>query len=150
MSFGGHTHPTASSLPFHFSIEAMPPISVSGTTGSRVPDRMTHLLLKPGDFFRDSLPEADLYIVCRIIHDWSDDKVHQLLSRISSSCKPGEPVSLSSFLKTQKDHFIFLKTAGTAAAPSSWGPGSCHVVPSGLTGAPANTNSPLCPMQSIP
>ncbi|XP_071076470.1 probable bifunctional dTTP/UTP pyrophosphatase/methyltransferase protein isoform X2 [Desmodus rotundus] len=43
----------------------------------------------PGDFFRDSLPEADLYIVCRILHDWSDDKVHQLLSRISSSCKPG-------------------------------------------------------------
>ena len=58
----------------------MPPISVSGTTGSRVPDRMTHLLLNPGDFFRDSLPEADLYIVCRILHDWSDDKVHQLLS----------------------------------------------------------------------
>ncbi|XP_045711860.1 probable bifunctional dTTP/UTP pyrophosphatase/methyltransferase protein isoform X2 [Phyllostomus hastatus] len=43
---------------------------------------------EPGDFFRDTLPEADLYIVCRILHDWPDDKVHQLLSRISRSCKP--------------------------------------------------------------
>ncbi|XP_054440997.1 probable bifunctional dTTP/UTP pyrophosphatase/methyltransferase protein isoform X2 [Pteronotus mesoamericanus] len=43
----------------------------------------------PGDFFRDTYPEADLYIVCRVLHDWPDNQVHQLLSRISSSCKPG-------------------------------------------------------------
>ncbi|KAF6072910.1 acetylserotonin O-methyltransferase like [Phyllostomus discolor] len=43
----------------------------------------------PGDFFRDTLPEADLYILSKILHNWPDDKVHQLLSRISRSCKPG-------------------------------------------------------------
>ncbi|XP_035873142.1 probable bifunctional dTTP/UTP pyrophosphatase/methyltransferase protein [Phyllostomus discolor] len=43
----------------------------------------------PGDFFQDTLPEADLYIVSKILHNWPDDKVHQLLSRISRSCKPG-------------------------------------------------------------
>ncbi|XP_036883617.1 probable bifunctional dTTP/UTP pyrophosphatase/methyltransferase protein isoform X2 [Sturnira hondurensis] len=43
----------------------------------------------PGDFFRDALPEADLYIVSKVLHNWPDDRVHQLLSRISSRCKPG-------------------------------------------------------------
>ncbi|XP_036127406.1 probable bifunctional dTTP/UTP pyrophosphatase/methyltransferase protein [Molossus molossus] len=43
----------------------------------------------PGDFFKDRLPEADLYILSRILHDWSDEKVHELLSRVSGSCKPG-------------------------------------------------------------
>ncbi len=35
-----------------------------------------------GDFFRDPLPEADLYAVGRILHDWPDDKVQTLLSKI--------------------------------------------------------------------
>ncbi|XP_059944041.1 probable bifunctional dTTP/UTP pyrophosphatase/methyltransferase protein isoform X2 [Mesoplodon densirostris] len=43
----------------------------------------------PGDIFKDSLPEADLYVLSRILQDWPDDKLHKLLSRISSSCKPG-------------------------------------------------------------
>ncbi|XP_057573906.1 probable bifunctional dTTP/UTP pyrophosphatase/methyltransferase protein isoform X2 [Hippopotamus amphibius kiboko] len=43
----------------------------------------------PGDFFKDSLPEADLYILSRILHDWPDDKLHALLSRVSSSCTSG-------------------------------------------------------------
>ncbi|XP_032985965.1 probable bifunctional dTTP/UTP pyrophosphatase/methyltransferase protein isoform X1 [Rhinolophus ferrumequinum] len=43
----------------------------------------------PGDFFKDSLPEADLYVLSGILHDWPDEKVHRLLSRISGSCKPG-------------------------------------------------------------
>jgi acetylserotonin O-methyltransferase len=35
-----------------------------------------------GDFFVDPLPEADLYSVGRILHDWSDEKIHRLLARI--------------------------------------------------------------------
>ncbi|KAM5290650.1 putative bifunctional dTTP/UTP pyrophosphatase/methyltransferase protein isoform 2-T2 [Glossophaga mutica] len=42
-----------------------------------------------GDFFNDTLPEADLYILSKILHTWPDDQAHRLLSRISSSCKPG-------------------------------------------------------------
>ncbi|XP_066132095.1 probable bifunctional dTTP/UTP pyrophosphatase/methyltransferase protein isoform X2 [Saccopteryx bilineata] len=43
----------------------------------------------PGDFFKDRLPEADLYILSRILQDWQEHKVHELLSRISARCKPG-------------------------------------------------------------
>ncbi len=35
-----------------------------------------------GDFFTDPLPAADLYSVGRILHDWSDEKIHRLLARI--------------------------------------------------------------------
>ena len=33
-----------------------------------------------GDFFTDALPEADLYALGRILHDWSEDKILKLLS----------------------------------------------------------------------
>lgn len=42
-----------------------------------------------GDFFKDDLPKADLYILARILHDWSDDKLHVLLSKLSKMCTPG-------------------------------------------------------------
>ncbi|KAM6979287.1 putative bifunctional dTTP/UTP pyrophosphatase/methyltransferase protein isoform 1-T1 [Tautogolabrus adspersus] len=42
-----------------------------------------------GDFFKDDLPKADLYILARILHDWPDEKVDNLLKRISDACRPG-------------------------------------------------------------
>lgn len=35
-----------------------------------------------GDFFEDDLPEADLFAVGQILHDWSEDKIDLLLRRI--------------------------------------------------------------------
>ncbi|XP_022521392.2 acetylserotonin O-methyltransferase [Astyanax mexicanus] len=42
-----------------------------------------------GDFFKDSLPEADLYVLARILHDWTDERNVELLSKIHQSCRPG-------------------------------------------------------------
>ncbi|KAL0588217.1 putative bifunctional dTTP/UTP pyrophosphatase/methyltransferase protein [Plecturocebus cupreus] len=49
-----------------------------------------------GDFFRDPLPPADLYVLSRILHDWPDEKVHEILSSVSQSCKPGSSDSPAS------------------------------------------------------
>lgn len=38
--------------------------------------------LIPGDFFEDALPEADLFSLGRILHDWSEEKIHKLLKKI--------------------------------------------------------------------
>jgi acetylserotonin N-methyltransferase len=38
--------------------------------------------LLPGDFFADDLPEADLFAVGRILHDWSEEKIRSLLRKI--------------------------------------------------------------------
>ncbi|XP_066455968.1 acetylserotonin O-methyltransferase [Eleutherodactylus coqui] len=50
-------------------------------------DKRIHFL--EGDFFNDPIPEADLYIMARIIHDWTDEKCLELLRKIYQSCKPG-------------------------------------------------------------
>jgi acetylserotonin N-methyltransferase len=35
-----------------------------------------------GDFFKEPLPDADLFAVGRILHDWSEDKIRTLLGKI--------------------------------------------------------------------
>jgi acetylserotonin N-methyltransferase len=35
-----------------------------------------------GDFFADDLPDADLYALGRILHDWAPDKIQLLLTKI--------------------------------------------------------------------
>ena len=42
-----------------------------------------------GDFFRDELPEGDLFALGRIVHDWPDEKVDALLTRIYQKLPPG-------------------------------------------------------------
>jgi acetylserotonin N-methyltransferase len=40
------------------------------------------LALIAGDFFTDPLPEADIFTLGRILHDWSEDKVRTLLKKV--------------------------------------------------------------------
>ncbi|XP_070607129.1 acetylserotonin O-methyltransferase-like [Erythrolamprus reginae] len=42
-----------------------------------------------GDFFEDPIPEADLYIISRVLYNWSDEKCIQLLKKVFTACKPG-------------------------------------------------------------
>jgi acetylserotonin N-methyltransferase len=42
-----------------------------------------------GDFFADPLPPADLYSVGRILHDWSDEKINRLLTKIYAALPAG-------------------------------------------------------------
>jgi acetylserotonin N-methyltransferase len=43
----------------------------------------------PGDFFEDPLPEADLFAVGRILHDWSEEKIRRLLRKIHDRLPAG-------------------------------------------------------------
>ena len=43
----------------------------------------------PGDFFTDPLPPADLYALGRILHDWSEEKIHRLLKKIHQALPEG-------------------------------------------------------------
>ncbi|MDQ6759947.1 MAG: acetylserotonin O-methyltransferase [Acidobacteriota bacterium] len=45
--------------------------------------------VQAGDFFTDPLPTADLYACGRILHDWSDDKVELLLTKIHQALPSG-------------------------------------------------------------
>ncbi|KAI5102714.1 acetylserotonin O-methyltransferase, partial [Silurus meridionalis] len=47
-----------------------------------------------GDFFKDDLPAADLYVLARIIHDWKEEKSLPLLRKIHAACNSGGGVLL--------------------------------------------------------
>lgn len=51
--------------------------------------------LTAGDFFRDPLPEADLYSLGRILHDWSEEKIRLLLGKIYARLPRGGAVLIA-------------------------------------------------------
>jgi acetylserotonin N-methyltransferase len=48
-----------------------------------------------GDFFHDELPEADLFAIGQILHDWSEDKIHKLLAKIYRRLPAGGGILIS-------------------------------------------------------
>jgi acetylserotonin N-methyltransferase len=48
-----------------------------------------------GDFFHDELPDADLFAMSRILHDWSEDKIQLLLAKIYRCLPPGGGILLA-------------------------------------------------------
>jgi hypothetical protein len=54
-------------------------------------ERMTK---QGGDFFTDTLPACDIYLLMEVIHDWDDDHARQILSRVRESASPGARVLL--------------------------------------------------------
>ncbi|XP_066476713.1 probable bifunctional dTTP/UTP pyrophosphatase/methyltransferase protein [Tiliqua scincoides] len=62
----------------------------------------TQVSLRSGDFFKDNIPEADLYILSQILHDCSEEKVHILLSKIFAVCKPGNALLVAETVLDEK------------------------------------------------
>ncbi len=62
-----------------FDLPAAVPLAREIVGASLVADRIDVIA---GDFFVDELPEADLFALGRILHDWSEEKVLALLKRI--------------------------------------------------------------------
>jgi acetylserotonin N-methyltransferase len=48
--------------------------------------------VRAGDFFADPLPDADLFALGRILHDWSEDKVRLLLRKVHNALPAGGAV----------------------------------------------------------
>ncbi len=53
-----------------------------------------------GDFFTDPLPQADLYSLGRILHDWSDEKINRLLAKIIAALPAGGGLLIAEKLLT--------------------------------------------------
>jgi acetylserotonin N-methyltransferase len=68
------------------------PLAREIVAASPVADRIE---LAAGDFFTDPLPAADLYALGRILHDWSEDKILALLSRIYAALPAGGAVLIA-------------------------------------------------------
>jgi acetylserotonin N-methyltransferase len=55
-----------------------------------------------GDFFKDSLPEADIYCFGRILHDWSDEQVRILLKKTYDSLPAGGAVIICEHILNER------------------------------------------------
>jgi acetylserotonin O-methyltransferase len=51
-----------------------------------------------GDFFTDPLPEADLFALGRVLHDWGKDKIRTLLARIWQRLPSGGALLIAEML----------------------------------------------------
>ena len=54
-----------------------------------------------GDFFKDELPETDLFTLGRILHDWSEDKIRPLLAKTFASLTSGGGILLAEKLLSE-------------------------------------------------
>ena len=52
-----------------------------------------------GDFFKDELPKADLYTICRILHDWDDKQTGALLDKVFNQLPSREQCRLTIAVK---------------------------------------------------
>lgn len=69
-----------------FDLPEAVPLARDMVAQTRVADRVQ---VAEGDFFADQLPDADLFALGRILHDWSEDKILKLLKRIHDRLPAG-------------------------------------------------------------
>jgi acetylserotonin N-methyltransferase len=69
-----------------FDLPAAGPLAKEMIGATDVADRIE---IVSGDFFTDALPEADLFAVGRILHDWSEEKIRLLLGKIYNRLPQG-------------------------------------------------------------
>jgi acetylserotonin O-methyltransferase len=62
-----------------FDLPPVVPVAREWIASSEVADRVA---VAGGDFFKDPLPEADLFALGRILHDWGEEKIRQLLRKV--------------------------------------------------------------------
>ncbi len=55
-----------------------------------------------GDFFTDPLPEADIFTLGRVLHDWSEDKIRTLLRKVWERLPSGGALLVAEMLLNDK------------------------------------------------
>jgi acetylserotonin N-methyltransferase len=73
----------------------LPQVIESARTQIRQSAVASRIDVAGGDFFRDALPEADLFAMSRIVHDWAEEKIHPLLAKIYERLPAGGGILLA-------------------------------------------------------
>lgn len=81
-----------------FDLPKACPLAREFTESSEVADRIT---VQGGDFFKDPLPHADLYVLARTLHDWNESMVVELLSKVYASLEAGGAILIAEKLLSE-------------------------------------------------
>jgi acetylserotonin O-methyltransferase len=84
-----------------FDLKEVVPLTKEVVGASKVAGRIKAIA---GDFFTDPLPPADIYGMGRILHDWTEEKIHLLLSKMYASLPPGGGVLIMEKLVREDRH----------------------------------------------
>jgi len=68
-----------------FDLPPVVPLAIEQRDRSPAASRIQ---VQAGDFLKDDLPHGDLCALGRILHDWSEPKIHSLLTRIRQALPP--------------------------------------------------------------
>jgi len=77
----------------------------------KTPITSDHLSLVGGDFFKDALPRADVYLVSHIIHDWRDAEATAILTAIARAAPRDSKLLLFEAVMSEGPEPHFAKTA---------------------------------------
>ena len=75
-----------------FDLPDVVPLAAELVAATDVAGRIT---VTAGDFFADPLPPADVYALGRILHDWTEEKIHTLLTKIYAALPAGGAVLIA-------------------------------------------------------
>ncbi|MCY2962605.1 MAG: class I SAM-dependent methyltransferase [Planctomycetota bacterium] len=75
-----------------FDLPDATPLAREMVSATRVADRISVIF---GDFFVDALPTADLFALGRIVHDWAEEKILRLLSRVYDRLPSGGAILIA-------------------------------------------------------
>ncbi len=54
-----------------------------------------------GDFFNDTLPQADCALVANVLHDWSPEECRRLVGKIRDTLPPGGQIIIYEVMKPE-------------------------------------------------
>src|SRR5690606_18700971 len=94
-----HADPTAQGILLDLPNVVAASESVVARTG--LGERMR---LVGGDFFK-AVPEADVYLLKQILHDWTDEQCVTILANCARSLRPGGRVIIVEFVLPDGDEF---------------------------------------------
>jgi acetylserotonin N-methyltransferase len=90
-----------------FELPAVIPLAREVIAKSSVADRVE---VTEGNFFDDPLPDGDLYVLARILHDWKESAIRILLNRIFETMRRGGTLLIAEkFLWEDKSGPIWLQ-----------------------------------------
>ncbi|XP_053313338.1 acetylserotonin O-methyltransferase-like [Spea bombifrons] len=65
------------------------PEVIQATMENFVSPEDDRIIFQKGNFFSDPLPNAELFIVSRVLHDWDEESCLKLLGKMYMACNPG-------------------------------------------------------------
>lgn len=86
----------------------LPPVELIATQTIRKFNLSDRITVRSGDFFRDSIPSADIIVMGNILHDWDEEIKLQLMKKAYASLPEGGAfAAIENIIDDERKHNVF-------------------------------------------